>query len=474
NAVARERLGHVPNDGNWISPEDYARTAARQADMAESQKRWGPAIAENVRLLSGVRRQRDRGHDALFAIRDTSAIPAMERLLTNGSETHGLLLIEWLSRLNAYEAGQALARVSLGTPTDRVRREAALALRSRPFDEFMPVLLGALQFPVELQSRTYVNADGWVVLDMLFDSETQDEHRQLQLSTEVGKQLVIMPTGSIRLNGRSYLAGYQKGPDLGDKLAAQRYLLVRERQADQQRLQWNERIRQINERAESSLHIVTENHEPAGPANWWDWWISFNEVHATGVKPTLRVQPDPERVYVQNPDKQLTDRQPRAVWEGSLAAGGQGSCLVAGTPVWTERGLTPVEQVQVGDRVLAQELTSGELAYKPVLATTVRPPVGTFNIAADGITVRATGGHPFWVNGEGWRFARDLKPGMCFHGADGSREIKSVEPAEESEAFNLVVADFHTYFIGDGQILSHDNTPRSPTNALVPGLLREP
>lgn len=51
--------------------------------------------------------------------------------------------------------------------------------------------------------------------------------------------------------------------------------------------------------------------------------------------------------------------------------------------------------------------------------------------------------------------------------------IKAVEQVDDAEAFNLVVADFHTDFIGEGLILTHDNTPREPTNALVPGLNRE-
>jgi hypothetical protein len=34
-----------------------------------------------------------------------------------------------------------------------------------------------------------------------------------------------------------------------------------------------------------------------------------------------------------------------------------------------------------------------------------------------------------------------------------------------------VVADFHTYFVGEAKILSHDNTIRQPTNAVVPGLV---
>ena len=32
------------------------------------------------------------------------------------------------------------------------------------------------------------------------------------------------------------------------------------------------------------------------------------------------------------------------------------------------------------------------------------------------------------------------------------------------------VADFHTYFITDRRLLSHDNTPRQPTQSTLPGL----
>ena len=51
-----------------------------------------------------------------------------------------------------------------------------------------------------------------------------------------------------------------------------------------------------------------------------------------------------------------------------------GDCLLAGTPVWTASGPARVEEIQVGDLVLSQHPGTGELAYKPVLKTTVRPP----------------------------------------------------------------------------------------------------
>jgi hypothetical protein len=35
----------------------------------------------------------------------------------------------------------------------------------------------------------------------------------------------------------------------------------------------------------------------------------------------------------------------------------------------------------------------------------------------------------------------------------------------------LVVADFHTYFVGNTKLLSHDVTPREATIAKLPGLV---
>lgn len=45
--------------------------------------------------------------------------------------------------------------------------------------------------------------------------------------------------------------------------------------------------------------------------------------------------------------------------------------FVAGTPVWTERGLVPIEQIKVGDKVLSKCDSTGEVAYKPVVRTFV-------------------------------------------------------------------------------------------------------
>lgn len=88
-------------------------------------------------------------------------------------------------------------------------------------------------------------------------------------------------------------------------------------------------------------------------------------------------------------------------------------CFVAGTPVWTDKGLVPIEKLKVGDLVLSKSDVSGEKAYKRVLKTfrSENQEIRTINfvgpITEDGAESRreylfATPGHPFWIKDRGW------------------------------------------------------------------------
>ena len=59
---------------------------------------------------------------------------------------------------------------------------------------------------------------------------------------------------------------------------------------------------------------------------------------------------------------------------------------------------------------------------------------------------------------------------MPLHTVTGTVAVDSVEPLGPGTVYNLVVADFHTYFFGEAKILSHDPTTATLTNAIVPGL----
>ena len=105
-------------------------------------------------------------------------------------------------------------------------------------------------------------------------------------------------------------------------------------------------------------------------------------------------------------------------------------------------------------------------------------------------TIQATRGHPFWVCGEGWKMAKQLKVGMWLHSVGGPVRIDRIDqiaPANPSDnepdakpdehlLFNLVLEEHHNYFVGQQRVLVHDNTlfPLDGPVPPVPGLVRWP
>ncbi len=64
--------------------------------------------------------------------------------------------------------------------------------------------------------------------------------------------------------------------------------------------------------------------------------------------------------------------------------------------------------------------------------------------------IRATMEHPFWVKDKGWTEAGNLKPGDLVRTDNGWVPISKVEDTGQYEkVYNLRVADYHTYFVGD-------------------------
>jgi hypothetical protein len=137
--------------------------------------------------------------------------------------------------------------------------------------------------------------------------------------------------------------------------------------------------------------------------------------------------------------------------------------------VWTKTGQQPIESLELGDLVLAQNIETGELAYKPVTRRTVRPPSPILTLSFGDKELQATGSHPVWVAGVGWRMAKELGDGAVLHAVTGAVRLGSIRPAGEAEAYNLAVADFNNYFVGESGVLVHDVTHRRPTLATTPG-----
>jgi hypothetical protein len=109
-----------------------------------------------------------------------------------------------------------------------------------------------------------------------------------------------------------------------------------------------------------------------------------------------------------------------------------GGCFVAGTPVWTDKGLVPIDQLRVGDMVLSQPEAGGPQAYKRVVNTfkhlnkNVRRVSYTGDVDGRDLYEQliVTDNHPFWVPHIGWISPEHIvdETEACFLRADG-REI---------------------------------------------------
>ena len=64
---------------------------------------------------------------------------------------------------------------------------------------------------------------------------------------------------------------------------------------------------------------------------------------------------------------------------------------------------------------------------------------------------------------------RSLKPQETGNEGGSEPEVPDAGPGYGS-AYNLIVDEFHTFFVGDARILAHDNTFFGMPLGLVPGL----
>nr|WP_235533128.1 polymorphic toxin-type HINT domain-containing protein [Paenibacillus sp. Leaf72] len=103
------------------------------------------------------------------------------------------------------------------------------------------------------------------------------------------------------------------------------------------------------------------------------------------------------------------------------------------------------------------------IAYKKPINQEV---VGLFQKQADEIyyvhigdeIIEVTGEHPFWLDGKGWTFVKDLKVGDLLVSSDGTKlAIDKIEKeSREATVYNFEVEDFNSYFVSNLGIWVHN------------------
>jgi RHS repeat-associated protein len=141
------------------------------------------------------------------------------------------------------------------------------------------------------------------------------------------------------------------------------------------------------------------------------------------------------------------------------------NCFAAGTLVRTERGLVPIEQVKVGDRVWSRDERTGEEGFESVLQTFVTPDKPTIRLdvrTGDRVEMlEVTPNHPFWVDGHGWVAASQLlgsDPIVLEAGLTSGFLVQGMSNARTTTVYNFEVEGFHSYFVGEAGIWVHNDS----------------
>jgi hypothetical protein len=180
--------------------------------------------------------------------------------------------------------------------------------------------------------------------------------------------------------------------------------------------------------------------------------------------------------------------------------------FTAGTPVETEEGQKPIEEVEVGDKVLAEDPETGQQGYFEVVALTNHladeilkvtvevkaetreKETETVGSSAEGndddddktqlnsksdnqpisqladqqATMNITPEHPVYVEGKGWIWTENLAVGDRLRRADGGwAKVLAVERVALDEpelVYNFMVKGPHTYFVLEVGVLVHNTS----------------
>lgn len=448
HSEAHSRLGDVQVEGYWMSRESVADSVRSADRLKRGQQQYGTAaerVVRRLRQLSGSGLA--KGVKQLDQFHAPEAIPSLEMAVGDAGDPLQSAYVTWLSNFPCYEASQGLVRQAIFSDHASIRLAATESLKARPYDDYMRDLVASLT--VLRPTPPPVTYHGQAAHFASFSVESLERRVDMQF-------LMRNPIDRLRVLQAPGIVGF-----------LDRHEQVGAAAMEVWQASLNARVLKDETRAGRALRVIGEVGDVpmANAQGAWDWWKKLED----GGESKELVSMNYDRPWYVDRNTRRVERAPRQIVRSKTCP--PGSCLAAGTKIVTETGSRPVEEIEIGDRVLAQDIETGELTYRPVLARTMRENAALSRLKTADSEIVCSQGHPFWINVNGWVQARHLQAGMSLHGLQGSLDVVSVEPAGQGTVYNLVVADSHSYFVGTrSPILSHDITPRNPTNAIVPGL----
>ena len=375
---------------------------------------------------------------------------------------------------------------------------AAEALKQLPRKDYVPLLLACAQFPAEFACSLLVSG-GIVHAEYTVDLQGLDADVSFQHADSMQRVANIFPAYDVtilrsrdnpEIDGTMISTPVPEPP--GNPAMFAGAAVGKAPAIKAQAEQYNAAADAINRRVVETLARAT------GQKNW----MPIHGLGSRGGKSTCATttrwsrcqQTGNARAGPQGGRQGGQVRQSTGKGPSSSIARGSTSCLPVGTasckprgfPVLTARhrcGRRPVpdryKEIQPGDRVLAQDATTGELAYKAVENIATRQPTPLIRVTVSGEEILATRRQQCNLVMAVRRvmakyFRRGICCTPCLDRCRWSGWTKSPAPEAWYEfTYNLQVEGFHTYFVGENQMLVHHLSMLSildEGSSIVPGL----
>jgi len=159
--------------------------------------------------------------------------------------------------------------------------------------------------------------------------------------------------------------------------------------------------------------------------------------------------------------------------EKGMLSNGTPTCFVAGTLVMTIAGFKAIENIRIGDQVIATNANNMQTSARTVMDTFVRATNRLVYITVQDEKIVTTENHPFYVNHKGFIEAEKLNIGDELIDKDGNvlliKDCMIETLSEAVTVYNLKVEDFHTYHVSELCILVHnaDYANRQPKKGVI-------
>jgi hypothetical protein len=496
-AEARKGLGFRKLDGRWVGDHDISQTQGAARKASATAATWISRLQKiRDRLADENAAKRKKAIADLMALRDPAAADAIDVVFCRATNELALQGIDALKNIHGPETAKVLAWHAIFSAWPEVRQAAAAALQSQEKYDFVPLLLALAESSpgtatqdtggtsalntstnarnslARPQVRTVFRLDhevstySWITVEQLKVHPYWWTIPNMRYNSLSPDPVTKTTTKSGNLGGANYNSQQKEffsvsNGRLQDRFTQNNVKVDRQKLTPVGQIVYPPNTSAVRGQTQNGASPHDSEPAPKTPpgtvlaeataenprsvSQWWDWWYDYNEVYQSSAGGARLAG-----------DKGV---QPQ-----------RGDCLAVGTLVLTELGLKKVENIAIGDRVFCCDTETGRVALKSILRKTIRPEGRLLRIRAGGEQFQTSSGHVFWVAGQGWTKARDLRKGMQLHTIRGTVELEDTAPGDLQTTIGLVADDFHTFFIGKQKVLTHDNTIRPPTDRIVPGL----